>query len=116
MRRWILTTASLGVIVVWLLLAYMPSLPRPTLGWPAGSGALLALLAGGGLVVFLLIQGWLVRDTDRFLGGNAPAAQVAIQAEFELDKGREVFWTAMPIVMTLGMAALSYGLWRSLFD
>ncbi len=116
MRRWILTIASLGVIVVWLLLAYMPSLPRPTLGWPAGSGALLALLAGGGLLVCLLIQGWLVRDTNHFLRGEMPPAQVAIQAEFELDKGREIFWTAMPIVMTLGMAALSYGLWRSLFN
>lgn len=50
MRRWILTIASLGVIALWLVLAYVPSLPRPTLGWPAWSGAPLAVLAGVGLL------------------------------------------------------------------
>jgi len=114
-RRWILTIASLGVIALWLVLAYVPSLPRPTLGWPAWSGAPLAVLAGVGLLAFLLIQGYMVRATDQFLSGCAPAEQLVIQAEFELDRGREIFWTAMPIVMTLALAAAAWPLWRSLF-
>ncbi len=116
MRRWILTFVSLGVIGLWLVLAYAPSLPRPTLGWPAWSGVILAVLAGAGVLAFLAIQGWLVRDTDRFLSGHVPEAQIVIQSEFALEKRREIFWTAMPIVMTLGLAALSFGLWRSLFS
>lgn len=114
MRRWILTSASVAVIALWLLLAYVPSLPRPMLAYPGWSATTLAVLAAGGLVAFLLIQGWLVRATDDFLGDNAPPAQAEIQAEFGLDRRREVFWTALPILMTLGLAGLAYGLWASL--
>jgi hypothetical protein len=114
-RRWILTFASLAVIVLWLVLAYVPAAPRPAIGWPAWSIPALAVLAAGGLLAFLLIQTWLVRDTSRFLSGHIPPAQVEIQAEFALDKNREIFWTATPIAMTLALAALSFPLWRSLF-
>lgn len=116
MRRWILTIASPGVVALWLLFAYVPSLPRPMLGWPLWSGPAMALSAAAVLAVFLLIQVYMVRATDCLLSGGVPAEQLVIQAEFNLHKGREIFWTALPIVMTLFLVAVAWPLWQSLFS
>lgn len=102
------------MIALWLVLAYTPAIPRPELSYPAWSTTTLAMLAAAGLVVFLAIQAWIVRATDKFLGDDIAPEQAVILAEFRLSRKREIMLTALPILMTLVVAWLSYPLWASL--
>ncbi len=102
------------MIALWLILAYVPAIPRPELSYPAWSSTTLAILAAAGLVAFLAIQAWIVRATDEFMGAEIAPEQAAILAEFRLSRRREIILTALPIVMTLAVAWLSYPLWASL--
>lgn len=111
MRRTLWMVVSLVAVGVWLVLSYMPGVALPALAYPAWSGPLLALAAAAGLLLFLAIQAWIVRATDRAIAGGGKA----VAAELGVARGREIIWTALPIVMTLALAAASAGLWRALW-
>lgn len=113
MNRYLLTIVSLLGVLFWLTFSYAPpglvSLPVLTLQAP-GSGALLQVLATAGLILFLSVQLLILWSTLRLRqpsdvrrGESGP--RVSLAAEF--------FWTALPVVMTVGLALLSYQTWLS---
>lgn len=100
----------LGVIL-WLVLSYIPDslLPLPTVGY-SGAGMLLAGLAVLCLAAFLAIQWIVVQSTARSLEHGDPSD--TRRPPFRLNKSVELFWTALPLAMTLALAWASYALWR----
>lgn len=111
MRRTLWMVVSLVAIAFWLVLSYVPFVALPVLHWPAWSGPVLAGIAAAGLVVFVAIQVWIVVATDQSLVASAEGAA----AGFRLSRGREMLRTALPILMTLVLAAFATGTWRALF-
>lgn len=111
----LLSLALLLGVILWIVLIYVPDslLPLPILGYPS-SGRLLAGLAVVCLVAFLAIQVLVVRSTARSMQpshhshSNHPA--------FRLHRNAELFWTVLPLVMTLALAWASYPLWRQLLQ
>jgi hypothetical protein len=110
MRRTVWMIVSLVAVVLWLVLSYAPGVSLPVLAYPAGGGPLLAALAAVGLLAFLAIQGWIVWSTDRAVVG---AGKVAA-AEMGVRRGRELFWTMLPLAITLAIGAAAAGLWQML--
>jgi uncharacterized membrane protein YhdT len=98
MRRTLWMSVSLLLIAGWLILAYAPGIvpSMPTIGWPAWSHTLLALLAGVGALLFVAIQAWIVWATDRSLVASSKVA-----AEFGLNRGVEAVLTALPLIFTV---------------
>lgn len=115
MRRSLWMIVSLVVVVGWLVLAYVPGVALPQVVVPGWLSAPLAVAAAVGLAAFLAIQSYLLNSTDAALRRNSAerGPRVAV-ARFELNRRRELFWTALPIVMTLALAAMAWGLWRTL--
>lgn len=113
MRRSLWLVVTLVVVTGWLVLAYLPALTLPQLALPASLSAPLALVAAAGLGLFLAIQGLLVNFTDAAVRRGRPDDRVAV-ADFNLNRGREFFWTVLPLLMTLGLALMTWGLWSSL--
>ncbi len=111
MVKYILSIVILLAVVLWLVLSYAPglfgTLPVITLGaglmtsWgPWVIAATLLSMVG--------IQGWLLYTTDRALR-QPPTLELAATIEhFGLRFGREMFWTALPLVMLLLLAAFIY--------
>ena len=112
--RRLLTLAILFICALWLFFAYMPGL-RGFLPDLALTGATpwMAWLAIFALVAFVAIQLWLVYTTGR----TVRAYQAKdLRAGFRLNLGLEIFWTVLPIAMTLGLAWASYPLWINLIQ
>jgi heme/copper-type cytochrome/quinol oxidase subunit 2 len=106
----------LAIVVLWLVFSYVPrhlvSLPNLSLQGPMfGLFAQWALVAS--LVVFLAIQAWLIWVTVTFFRNPGKAGQIAPRA-FGLKLSSELFWTAIPLVMTIGLALISYQTWYGL--
>jgi heme/copper-type cytochrome/quinol oxidase subunit 2 len=99
------------VSILWIVVSYLPSVQAalPTFALAVNRG--LAWLALAVLLIFIALQVWVVKTT-------ATAVQVYRRQSpspvFDLRLGREVFWTALPILMTVGLAWASLGLWRNL--
>ncbi|MCL4860159.1 MAG: hypothetical protein KJZ93_12160 [Caldilineaceae bacterium] len=109
MNRYLLTIVSLLAVLFWLAFSYAPGMPSlPALTFQAGwSGALLQALALAGLILFVLIQLFILWSTSRLspIRQAESGPRVRLVAEF--------FWTALPLVMTIGLALLSYQTWLS---
>ncbi len=103
---------TLGVIL-WIVLTYVPDslLPLPIIRF-SGSGGLLAGLTVACLVAFVAIQTYLVRSTVR--GVDPDHQPPNTRSPFRLNRNAELFWTVLPLVMTLVLAWASYGLWINL--
>lgn len=103
--RYILTIGIMMAIAAWLVLSYAPA-SLPVIAFPgAQASAWFGGLAALSLAVFALIQGWLVYATGRLLRRPATADLRQTVEQFHLSVGREVFWTALPLLITVVMAA-----------
>lgn len=110
----LLSAALLVVTIVWIVFSHVPSARAllPAVAYP-GHGTTAAVVAALCLGVFLAIQFRLLRTTvagvrrhqQHSLGDSPP---------LHLHLGLEVLWTAVPVVMTLGLAWAAYGLWVNL--
>jgi hypothetical protein len=105
------TLAIVVICILWIVVSYLPGVQAmlPTIAFVGGSWlASLGLIA---LVVFIAIQMWLVYTTV----ATVRAFQVkGHDSPFRLKLSAEFFWTALPIVMTVGLAWASVALWLNL--
>lgn len=104
------------VTVLWLILSYIPvsvvTLPQISFA-TEGSGRLFQALLVGGFLIFVVLQIWLVVATKR-LFRMADGRQNGMAAEFGLNRTSEMIWTAIPLLMTIGLALASYQTWAML--
>lgn len=109
--RAIVTGGILLATIGWLVLSYLPGV---TAAFPkaafdsAWAQALLPWLAGVSLLAFFVIQLDLVRATARWFRPSAHTETVQALGDFHLGRGRELFWTALPL---LGTVLLGGWLW-----
>jgi heme/copper-type cytochrome/quinol oxidase subunit 2 len=111
--RRLFTLAILAVCVLWLLASYLPGVQAllPTIAF--GGGKWLAVLGLIALVIFVAIQLWLVYTTVVTIRASQNSAG---GSPFRLKLSTELFWTALPIAMTAGLAWTSYALWFNLIN
>ena len=116
MLRSILTYSTLAIVVLWLVLSYIPrhALSLPNLAVQgAAAGIVFQWILVVSLLIFVAIQVWLLRATvDFFRPGKRNGA--ATPQAFGLTLSSELFWTAIPLIMTIGLALASYRTWLSL--
>lgn len=112
MLQRLFTLAIVVISILWIAISYLPSVQAslPVIAFTSG-GSWFALFSILILVAFVAIQIWLVYTTV--------ATVRAYQAKgnskgFRLKIGTELFWTALPIAMTLVLAWASYALWLNL--
>jgi heme/copper-type cytochrome/quinol oxidase subunit 2 len=122
LNRLILTFVTLFPILVWLYLSYTPGiaslLPVVTVlerGW----GGTLQTFTGIGLGLFLLVQLLLVHSLVRIFQRQQQVETsnlLASEADrnFKLNFMLELFWTLLPLAMTVGLAWAAYRTWLSL--
>ena len=110
--RRLLTLAILLVCVLWLVVSYLPGIQAllPVLAFPA-TGKWFASLSVAAFVIFVAIQLWLVYTTVVTVRASQAKGQSSL---FRLKVGIELFWTALPIAMTVALAWASYALWQDL--
>ncbi len=110
----LLSVALVVVSIIWIVFSHVTSLRDvlPAVAYPAGSSwmAPAALLSLG---IFLAVQLWLVWTTVAGVRRYQQRASGDAQP-LRLHVGLEALWTAMPVVMTLGLAWAAYGLWSGL--
>lgn len=101
---------------LWLIFSYVPEsvIALPDFAVPAASvretfQTLLVVF----FVAFLLLQFWLLRATRQIFRVPANDAESS-PTLMGLSLSAELFWTAVPIAMTIALALLSYGTWRAL--
>lgn len=114
--RKILTLAILISTALWLVLSYLPGVRSllPQFSWQAlGAGRTFSWLALFSLVAFVAIQLWLLWHTLHLLRGQRSGSRGDVQG-FPIRLDMELLWTALPLVLTLGLAVASYRLWSSL--
>ncbi len=108
--------AILLVTVLWLILSYIPvsvvTLPQIPFASEA-SGRLFQVLLVGGFLIFVVLQIWLVVATKR-LFRTEDGRRNEMAAEFGLNRTSEMIWTAIPLLMTIGLALASYQTWAML--
>jgi hypothetical protein len=112
MIKYIISFVILLAIVMWLVLSYVPNLfgPLPAIAFSAGVMASWApWLAAVSLLLMVAAQGWVLFTTGRALR-RPPTLELAATIEhFNLRFGAEMFWTALPLVMLLLLAAVILG-------
>lgn len=113
MTRYFVTFATLLATIGWLVLSYMPQvagrLPQLSFNGELAAWSL-PLLAALTLLAFIGLQVNLVgatRGMFRHVSGSDEAEAVAL---FNLARGREIFWTVIPLVST---AMLAFWLWAA---
>lgn len=114
MNRNLLTPLTLLAVAGWLLFSYAPQTwgGLPVLAFPIDKmGYLFRPLALIVLLIFLVLQGVLVWATFRLRG---PTRANELADGRRLRVGAELFWTALPLLMTVGLALLSYPTWSAL--
>lgn len=108
--RYILSFVTLACVIAWLVLSYVPTsivaLPTIAFGgtWVV---AWFPVIAAVVLAVFVAVQTWLVFATARMLRRPADAGLAATIRQFKLSVSQEVFWTILPLVMTVGLVLVS---------
>ncbi|MCB0024808.1 MAG: hypothetical protein M9936_09115 [Caldilinea sp.] len=113
MTRYFVTFATLLATIGWLVLSYMPQVAGrlPQLSFDSEFAAWsLPILASLTLLAFIGLQVNLVgatRGMFRHAPGSDEAEAVAL---FNLTRGRELFWTVIPLVST---AMLAFWLWAA---
>lgn len=119
--RYIWSIIALVGVSVWLFFSYVPSaLPVATRFSALSSlpGSVLQILGTLSLLIFVGVQLWLLYATFRLRTVFAQYPNWADGAQrgprFQLLFAVEFFWTALPLLITLGMAYISYQSWVSL--
>lgn len=105
--RYIVTGGILLATLGWLVLSYLPGITAalPKLAFDGAlAQAALPWLAGITLLAFLAIQTDLVRATVRWFSPAVEPATAQAAQEFNLQRGAEIFWTALPLLGTLLLA------------
>ena len=108
--------AILLATVLWLMLSYVPAsvVTLPQIAFAsADSGRLFQMLLVGGFGVFVVLQIWIVYATTQFVG-TENSRKESRAAEFGLNRSSEMLWTAVPLLMTIGLALASYQTWSML--
>jgi heme/copper-type cytochrome/quinol oxidase subunit 2 len=127
MQRYVSSIFFLLVVIAWLVFSYWTppglSLPRIGFSWE-NSSALFQTTTVIWLAIFLLVQGMLVvttiaaiRNRQQQAEGQANDSEAAEETSafrFDLNISRELVWTAMPLAMTIILAAIAYLTWRSI--
>jgi heme/copper-type cytochrome/quinol oxidase subunit 2 len=108
------TLAIVLVCLLWIVLSYLPQVQAklPVIAFSAG-GFWLAVLAILALVAFIAIQFWLLYTTVATVRSYQAKHPGSL---FHLKLGAELFWTALPIAMSVGLAWASYSLWLNYFN
>lgn len=105
--RSFLSLALLAITIIWIVLSYVPtsflSLPTITIGEQLTNLSPLILATIFGL--FVLIQLALVGSTWRIFRREASSQQAEA---FALQPGAELFWTTLPLIITLILAAVIF--------
>lgn len=65
------------------------------------------------LLLFISIQLWLLRSTFRMVYRQQINAQ-SVPTPFSLNLFGELFWTVLPLLLTVGLAVAGYKLWTSI--
>jgi heme/copper-type cytochrome/quinol oxidase subunit 2 len=100
--------------LLWLVLSYLPEsmVALPILSFPEALNPMFQRLLIFGAALFLALQLWLLLATGGlFRPGRS--SRTAANA-FQLTLPRELFWTALPILMTIVLALASLRTWYSL--
>ena len=111
-----LAYGSLLLVIGWLALSYGAWLPAtlrieaPLLHYGASFQWVTLAILG----IFILLQLWLLHATVRLLQRRQAAGMNIAPNGFALGVFGELFWTALPLLMTLGLAMAGYKLWASL--
>jgi hypothetical protein len=97
------------ICILWIVVSYLPGVQAmlPVIAF-AGTGRWLAALGLIALVAFLAIQLWLVYTTVATVRTSQAKGNISPP---RLKVGAELFWTALPIAMTVWLAWASYALW-----
>jgi len=114
MRKLLAYIILLGIIA-WIALSYIPTsvVTLPTIAFPTAFNPFFQAVLAGALVLFTVLQLWLVWATVRNIQAGRQRDGSAAKG-FNLSLTREAFWTALPIVMTIVLALASYQTWVSL--
>jgi heme/copper-type cytochrome/quinol oxidase subunit 2 len=113
-KRLLWTLFLLGGVTFWLFFSYAPESIRPfepIVLRAAWIGPLWQRLAVATLFLFLVVQMIIAGSTLRL---GAQAAQTGMGGPLRLPMVAEIFWTLLPILMTIGLAAISSRTWASL--
>lgn len=107
---------SLALLISWLVLSYSKWLPAT---WRVGAplaqagpwfqGATVAIL-----LCFIAIQLWLLVMTWRIVQRQRLEGAQPTNSPFALHRFGELFWTALPLLLTIGLALVGYQLWSSI--
>lgn len=107
---------SLALLIGWLVLSYSAWLPATVrIAAPLAQvgawfqGATVAIL-----LCFVTIQFWLLASTFRILQRRRQSDTQSATVHFALNTVAELFWTALPLLLTLGLAVAGYRLWASI--
>jgi heme/copper-type cytochrome/quinol oxidase subunit 2 len=107
---------SLLLLIGWLVLSYSSWLPESAqIEAPvvqAGDWFRQATVAI--LLVFVSIQLWLLGSTIRMLHRRQQVDANAMPTHFALSVAGEIFWTALPLLLTIALALAGYKLWASI--
>ncbi len=102
--RYLVTGGILLATIGWLVLSYLPGvtavLPKAAFDG-ALAQAVLPWLAGISLLAFFAIQLDLVGATARWFRPSVPAEVALARGDFNLTRGRELFWTVLPLLGTV---------------
>ena len=105
--------AILVIALLWLVLSYIPAsvVTIPQIFYPLeGDGHLFSYLLVGGFIVFIILQVWLVvASVQMFRGTDGKENEMATR--FGLTRGVEAFWTAIPLLMTIGLDVVVWQMW-----
>ena len=107
MTRYFVTFATLLATIGWLVLSYLPQVAGrlPQVSFDGERAVwMLPILAALTLLIILVLQVDLVGATVRMFRGRQEPAEGEAIALFGLVRGREVFWTVIPLVSTVVLA------------
>lgn len=106
---------SLAFVIGWLVLSYSNWLPATLrVGAPSATvapwfqGATVAIL-----LCFIAIQLWLLASTWRIVRRQRQD-DTQITGYVSLSLFGELFWTVLPLLLTIGLALAGYRLWATL--
>jgi hypothetical protein len=99
MRKALIWIITLGVIL-WIVLSYLPqeTVALPQVRFPASWDASFAPAALVVLALFVILQLALLWRVRLLRGSAFPGIRV----------GAELFWTALPLVLTIALGAVGY--------
>lgn len=107
---------SLLLVVGWLALSYGAWLPESVrIEAPfIQVGGWFQQVTVAILFVFVAIQLWLLRATARMVHHRRQTDGQALADRFPLSLLGELFWTALPLLLTIGLAVAGYELWANI--